>query len=323
MDAISIFKEQIGNRLKLIILSYEPYNDVFRTYPYHHVLEEDFEQKLAEVLFDSVVFYAFEKDEIENDYKRGRLDNLRKAARSAYELRVPKTEKTTDGLMGELALDSFIKCFFDEIELLYSRVKYLEKIPQSKEIPDRKGHEVKGYDGLVFSKENGQKYMWVGQVKTGTWRYCFDGIKDDINKSILSYYFSSAMVILADIMRAIDNCSAELQKIINDINDILLDYPYPGKERDLKIIDYFKAEEIVIRIPCMIIAEENDYEDEVKLLGEVKQKCKEAFSGFIPINQNELNTEIVLMVFPVRDINTLRENFLEVRKPDGKQSETN
>ena len=62
--------------------------------------------------------------------------------------------------MGELALDSFIKCFFDEIELLYSRVKYLEKIPQSKEVPDRKGHEVKGYDGLVFSKENGQKYMF-------------------------------------------------------------------------------------------------------------------------------------------------------------------
>ena len=29
------------------------------------MLEEDFEQKLAEVLFDSVVFYAFEKDEIE------------------------------------------------------------------------------------------------------------------------------------------------------------------------------------------------------------------------------------------------------------------
>ena len=323
MDAISVFKEQIGNRLKPIILSYDVYKDKFQTYPYHHVLDDDFEQKFAEILFDSIVFYAFEKDEIEKDYSRGRLTNLRKAARSAYELRIPKTEKTTDGLMGELALDSFIKCFFDKVELLYSRVKYLERIPQSKENPERKGHEVKGYDGLVFSEEDGNKYMWVGQVKTGGWAYCFDGIKEDINKSVLSYYFSSAMVILADIMRAANGCSSTLQKIIDDINDILLDFPFSGSERDAKIIDYFISEKIIIRIPCMIIAEENNYEDKTKLLCCIKQRCKEAFKDFVPINQSGLNTEIALMIFPVRDIDKLRKNFLEVRKPDGKQSGTN
>ena len=41
-----------------------------------------------------------------------RFTDLTKAARAAYEMRVPKTEKEYDGLLGELALDSFIKCFF-------------------------------------------------------------------------------------------------------------------------------------------------------------------------------------------------------------------
>lgn len=51
--------------------------------------------------------------------------------------------------------------------MLYSRAKYLERRPHKEELVERKGHEIKAYDSMAFSIENGQKYFWVGQVKTG------------------------------------------------------------------------------------------------------------------------------------------------------------
>lgn len=78
--------------------------------------------------------------------------------------------------MGELTLDAFIKLFYPDIELLYSRAKYIEKLPRKEATPERKGQEIKGYDGMVFSIEDEQKYLWVGQVKTGDWDYCLKAI---------------------------------------------------------------------------------------------------------------------------------------------------
>ena len=206
-----------------MIIKYEPYKDVFTTHPYSHILDADFEERFTDTVFDSILFYAYEKDEIEKEYQKGHLDDLRKASRVAYENRVPKTEKETDGLLGELTLDCFIKLFFPDIEMLYSRAKYLERRPHKEETVERKGHEIKGYDNMVFSIENGQKYFWVGQVKTGDWKYCLDGIKNDINKNIIKYYFADAITILCDIMRAVNSTSVELSKIIDDINDIIFD----------------------------------------------------------------------------------------------------
>ena len=111
MTASEIFQELIGKRLPLLVMKYEPYKGKYEIFPYLHVNREDFEAAFSELLFDAIVFYAYEKNEIEYAYERGRYNNLHKAARTAYESRVPKTEGLNDGLMGELALDSFIKCF--------------------------------------------------------------------------------------------------------------------------------------------------------------------------------------------------------------------
>ena len=177
MNAIEVFKKLIGERLTPLIVKYKPYEDVFTTHPYSHILDADFEIRFTDTIFDSIIFYAYEKEEIEKEYQKGHLGDLRRASRVAYENRVPKTEKETDGLLGELTLDSFIKLFFPDIEMLYSRAKYLERRPHQEESVERKGHEIKGYDGMVFSIENGQKYFWVGQVKTGDWNYCLTKIK--------------------------------------------------------------------------------------------------------------------------------------------------
>lgn len=314
MNANEIFKQLIGEKIKPMIIKYEPYKDVFTTHPYSHILDVDFEERFTDAVFDSILFYAYEKDEIEKEYQKCHLDDLRKASRVAYENRVPKTEKETDGLLGELTLDCFIKLFFPDIEMLYSRAKYLERRPHKEETVERKGHEIRGYDGMVFSIENGQKYFWVGQVKTGDWNYYLDGIKNDINKSIIKYYFADAITILCDIMRAINSTSVELSKIIDDINDIIFDCNSNRAEQTERILQYFKQEQIVIRIPCLVMPNESDYADSGRLIDNIKAKTKNAFKDFELVNNDNLDIEVLLLVFPLRNLNKVRELFLEVRK---------
>lgn len=314
MNANEIFKQLIGEKIKPMIIKYEPYKDVFTTHPYSHILDVDFEERFTDAVFDSILFYAYEKDEIEKEYQKCHLDDLRKASRVAYENRVPKTEKETDGLLGELTLDCFIKLFFPDIEMLYSRAKYLERRPHKEETVERKGHEIRGYDGMVFSIENGQKYFWVGQAKTGDWNYCLDGIKNDINKSIIKYYFADAITILCDIMRAINSTSVELSKIIDDINDIIFDCNSNRAEQTERILQYFKQEQIVIRIPCLVMPNESDYADSGRLIDNIKAKTKNAFKDFELVNNDNLDIEVLLLVFPLRNLNKVRELFLEVRK---------
>lgn len=314
MDAIEIFKRLIGEKIKPMIIKYEPYKNVFTTYPYSHILDADFEERFTDTVFDSILFYAYEKDEIEKEYQKGHLDDLREASRMAYENRVPKTEKEADGLLGELTLDCFIKLFFPDIEMLYSRAKYLERRPHKEETVERKGHEIKGYDCMVFSIENGKKYFWVGQVKTGDWKYCLDGIKNDINKSIIKYYFADAITILCDIMRAVNSTSVELSKIIDDINDIIFDCNSNRAEQTERILQYFKQEQIIIRIPCLVMPNESDYDDSSRLIDNIKTKIKNAFKDFVLVNNNKLDIEVLLLVFPLRNLDKVRELFLEERK---------
>lgn len=52
MDAIEIFKQIIGERLKPLIIKYDPYKDEFLTHPFRHILDDDFEKKFSDVMFD-------------------------------------------------------------------------------------------------------------------------------------------------------------------------------------------------------------------------------------------------------------------------------
>lgn len=312
MNTSELFEEYIGKELKPLIIQYDPYVDSFKTYPYAHIVSEDFEKIFSDLMFKNIVFYAYEPNEIEYTYSRGKLDDLMKFARMAYEKRVPKTERVADGLLGELALDSFIKLFFPHIEMTFSRVKYLDRYPK-KEIPtERKGKEVKGYDSILFSYENGQRYVWLGQVKTGDWAYCLSGIKSDINKSILKNYFSSAMVIVADIMTSSSSSSPEIQYMIDGINDITYESPQNLEKQYDDICTFFRSNNIIVRIPCLIIADEKDYSDEERLLKIIKDKCHSAFQDFT-YESADISTEIYIMVLPVRNLHKIRTLFLEER----------
>ena len=76
---------------------------------------------------------------------------------------------------------------------------------------------------------------------------------------------------MADIMRAASNISDELQQIIDDLNDICLEYPTDVRTLYTKVHDYFVTNDITIRVPCLIIAEEEEYADEDLLLNCIKE----------------------------------------------------
>ena len=73
MNANEIFQNMIGSELEGLVVKYTPYNENFDVHPYRQSITTDFEKQFADLLFDSIIFYAFEKEEIEKDYIKGRF----------------------------------------------------------------------------------------------------------------------------------------------------------------------------------------------------------------------------------------------------------
>ena len=59
---------------------------------------------------------------------------------------------------------------------------------------------------------------------------------------------------------------------------------------------------------------ESDYDDSSRLIDNIKTKIKNAFKDFVLVNNNKLDIEVLLLVFPLRNLDKVRELFLEVRK---------
>ena len=62
------------------------------------------------------------------------------------------------------------------------------------------------------------------------------------------------------------------------------------------------------------MSNESDYDDSSRLIDNIKTKIKNAFKDFVLVNNNKLDIEVLLLVFPLRNLDKVRELFLEVRK---------
>ena len=80
------------------------------------------------------------------------------------------------------------------------------------------------------------------------------------------------------------------------------------------IVNYFKAKDITIRIPCLLMPDEANYNDETMILNAIKAKVKSAFSEFALVNDENIDVEVLILVFPMRDLQNVRKLFLEVRQ---------
>jgi len=310
-----LYKELVDSKIEPLIVKYDLISGDFEFHPYRHSLNDTTESSLVDALFDNIVFYAFEDNEIAAEYKRGNLEDIRKAARMAYIDVIPKTEGLLDGLLGELVLDAMLRSFYPQTKTIMSRVKYIERFPR-KDIKI----ETHGYDSMVFSEEAGKISIWLGQVKTGDWSYCARKIKDDLNKNILKDYFAGHMLILATYKRGDDLGS--LNKVVNDINDIKFDTVDLGEEEKYNaVINYFTENDIQITMPALLLFQEDKYLDADEILESIKTKCKDNLSKSIIANDENLNIKVMFLVFPVRDLKKIRTILLELRQNVGERKQ--
>lgn len=115
-------------------------------------------------------------------------------------------------------------------------------------------------------------------------------------------------------MRAVNSTSPTLSKIVDDINDIIYDCNSNRNKQTTDILQYFKQEKIKIRIPCLLMPNESNYCDSLNLVETIKTKARNAFKDFNLINTDNLDIDILLLIFPLRDLKKVRELFLEIRK---------
>lgn len=307
MDIRKFFKEHMIDNLNLLVFEYDINSSVCESKGFGHIKDDDFEERFIDLLINHIVFYSFEEDELINEYNRNRLDDLRKAAVAAYNKRIPKTERKNDGLLGELVLDMVLKSYYP-IEMLYARIKYIDQVPTK----DYK-KEVKGYDSLCFSMNDGKPSIWIGQIKTGDKTYCYKNIKDDLAKNLLHDYFSDSMLIMADNLRSKSNTIINL---INDINDIQYTYSEDKKILFSKVIEYFKSKNIEVIMPSMMLYESKKY-DNINFIKDLEEEIKDDiisnFKDYKFINQEGLNAKVIILVFTVRDLHALREKLLNFR----------
>lgn len=292
MTAKELFKNLIYDKIKPLVVRYDIAGKKFNYDAFSHVQTENINEQLVDVLIDSILFYAFENDELENEYRKNRLGDVRKAAIAAYHARVSKTERKEDGLMGELILDMYLRAIYKDAEILYSRVLYRDRVP-TKEYKK----EIKGYDSICFSCDRNQPKIWLGQVKTGDLGYCLKSIKEDLNKNILKDYLSSSMLIAADINR---NKKSLMSEIVDGINDIQLNFCTDKDNLYSEMIDYLKEKEIIFVMPAMCVFESKNYKvSEEAIIAEIESLVKDKLEQFCLENLEELSTEILFVIIPV------------------------
>lgn len=306
MNIKDLFNNIIANNLRSFVFEYNVNSKEFFSRGYHHSLDENIDNKIINSLIDYIVFYSFDPDEVESEYQKGRLDNMRKAAVAAYRKRVPKTERETDGLLSELTLGALLKTFFPEVDFTYARVKYIEQVPT-------KSHrqEAKGYDDISFSVEDGAPVIWIGQAKAGDKSYCYSSIKGDLNKNLLKDYFADSMMIVADIMRAKND--SNLIKVIDAINDLQFENANRNDLYD-KVIEYFKTNHIKVKMPCLLMYDYAYPDDDFSAWKiKVEQDIISKMKDFNLNNTEGLDASVIFMVFCVRDLENLRKLLYDFR----------
>lgn len=304
-----LFDELIINKMQSIIIRYIPDKHNYTYQGYSHQACNTSLDDITNLVIDDMVFYAFSEKEIVmyND-EFGLLKDLRQAAKYAYIERLPHRENSnSDGLLGEVLLDLFIQTYSTNAEKLVIRAKHTE-------IKSKK--EITGYDALYFTKDNKDGIsFWLGQAKAGDQSYCKRGIRNDLIEKYKVDYFADTAFYIAD-----RKDTDELDDILVEINRICFNAQIKKWDKQTKIKELFnllKTKNIKIKIPCLITYTKDIYNDSKKLKFEIENEVKDLIdyidNMIFPIEVG-LEWEIIFWVFPVKDVNYIRNELITVKK---------
>jgi len=125
------------------------------------------------------------------------------------------------------------------------------------------------------------------------------------------------LVVLEEKNDNVEIVRANLEDVVEyegyDLNEIIFENTGDTALIHSNIQKYFFDENIIVRVPCLMIVDENNYKNEAEILNIIKEKCKSSFDCFVQNKNNNLNVEVFLLVFPVRNLQLLRKLFLNER----------
>jgi len=301
----ALYDSSISANAKLTIVQYDAVKKTYEYRPYSHFATADAIDRLSNLIIDNMVFYAFSEEEVVNTHKRnGMLDDLKAAAKYAYIERLPKRiNAATDGTTGEVLLDILIQVYEPVNHKLIARAKF-------KQMGDNS--EIKGYDALYFAEHKNEVSLWLGQVKTGSCEYCKSSISTDLNAKYVLDYFSRALYYIADKVET----NNPLLKILHKVNDIhfeSLKKSWTQEQKRKKLFELLSSFGVRIKIPCVLVYTDDIYSNPNRLRGEIVK----ATNAMVDFFDNKVFTisiglayEVIYYVFPVRNVQELREKVL-------------
>ncbi|MHA6530957.1 Hachiman antiphage defense system protein HamA [Paenibacillus sp. BAC0078] len=305
-----LYNQLISDRAKVLIVSYDARKHQYEYRPYSHQGVPDALDTLSDLIVDNMVFYSFSEEEIVDQHNKfGLLDDLKNAAKYAYELRLPKRlNAKTDGTTGEVLLDIIIQVFEPISQKMIARAKYKQQ---------GDNNEIKGYDALYFTDSDDGVALWLGQVKTGSYSYCRNSIVDDLNSKYILDYFCKSIFYIADKL----DRSNTLAKVLGSVNKICFESIKNNWSDDQKkqtLINYLKKQEVKVKIPCLLAFTSSIYKESSELSNKIEQELR-SFIDEIDTSDfliaNEIEHELMFIIFPLEDINKLRDNIVKFKKP--------
>ena len=293
-----IFKREIVDKSKGIVFTFSPVSDKWEYKPFGHGFSQDAVERLAELMRLNLFFYSYGEEEVVKHYEKDHFASMEQAAKYAYKSRLPKRADITDGLPSEVLLDLLVQIYNPDAYKLAVRTIFRQN----------DNFEIKGYDLTYFTKDNDGISLWLGQAKLGSKDYCKSDINNDLLEKFKGGYLTKQLFFVADKPVSITEDAKEILNAIEGINIRSMDED--DSTLSAKLLDYFKNENIRIKIPCLLAyGEESVYKDPSKVFEMIENETESirkyfskhqyVFSGFSP--------EIIFYVFPIESIERLRD----------------
>lgn len=305
-EYMKIFQREIETPCEDLILIYSSEQENYTFQPLSHNCQQscpagcndDCHKRLGALMRKDLVFYAYGEDEVVNKTTDGLFDNLENAAKLAYHNRLPKRLPKQDGLPGEVLLDMLVQILEPSAYKLAIRTIF-------RQMDERK--EIRGYDLTYFTLKDDKTTLWLGQAKFGGKSYCKDGIHEDLLDKFKDVYLSKQVFFVSDKQAGTTPEAKTVGRLINKLN--FQEMEKSEEERARALIEFFKENNISIKIPCLLAYGEGSvYTDISSVSIAIKKQIKGiknyfnknlyTFDGFEP--------EILFLVFPIKDLDKLR-----------------
>lgn len=291
----------VGSLVKdVLIFTYSHSSEEkYKIYPHYHDFEDNTPFELGNILRKHIIFSSYSEREIIKKYNLGQMQDLEKLVQWTKKNRLPNRKGAQNGLYSEVLLDLILNLTYPNIYKGCIRTIHRQRSDNN---------EIKGFDSVhVLIDENNASYLLLGQAKLGRKKYCIDSIKEDLEKVGFLYTYDE-LCFIADKVDSLEDPVKELLEGLNTLFFEMEDKEVQFRKKNLK--EYLTRNNITLSIPCLIA-----YDSNSSYVSKEITKIEEEITSVISILNSEeyshdgIDFEISFIIFPISDINNLREGM--------------